>query len=55
MAQKLNKVDGYKNELNFITAQIKKYIKLYLMWNVVYAPLAIWHYLYTKTNFLRVL
>lgn len=36
-----------KDELKYLKTKIKKYITLYLVWVIVYAPLAIWHYSHT--------
>lgn len=49
MAERIVMFEKKKDELYFLKNQIQKYVKIYLMWNIVYAPLAVWHYLHTKT------
>ena len=49
MVERLVMFEKKKDELYFLKTQIKKYMKLYLMWNIVYAPLAVWHYWHAKT------
>lgn len=43
------------SELQYLKTLIKKYIKLYLIWSVIYVPLAIWHYISTGAQPLEII
>ena len=44
MSSKLSLMDG-ESETKYLGKQIRKYVKLYLIWTAIYAPLAVYHYL----------
>lgn len=48
MGESLYTINDNINEKDFLINKIKKYAWLYLTWTIVYAPLAIWHYIYSN-------
>ena len=41
------------NNIQYIRNYLLRIIKLYVMWSLIYLPLAIWHYISTQTNVIK--
>mgnify|MGYP005752558517 CR=1 FL=1 len=54
MGEKLSLMDNSEAEDEFLNRLIKKYVHLYLIWTLIYAPLAVWHYIYENMQVLAV-
>ena len=55
MSSRLEQYEGSASELIYLQSQIRKYVKLYIIWTMAYSPLAAVHYLYTGMQFSEIL
>lgn len=54
MGENVSLMDNLETEYEFLSRLIKKYVQLYLIWTLIYAPLAVWHYIYEDMQVLDI-